>query len=298
MKKVLLATTALMLTAGASFAEVTLSGDGRMGILHSYNADTNADGKVGVGDAVDTVFTSRARVSFGLSAESESGLSFGGSFRPQDAGAAAGNTAMSAGSVFVKGAFGTLTFGDNDSAANQMVGNVSGVGLTGLGDNNELGYIGHTDTSVSYNHAVGAVAFAVSVGQQAGVATATANANSMSLGVKYSTDAFGIALGYEQADVGFAAVSTDQLSLGLSGSFSGVGLKLVTIDNSATGTATAVSADYTTGATTLTAFFADKAVDAYGIGGSYDLGGGAKFVGGIVDNGTDTIADMGLSFSF
>ena len=278
MKKILLATSALVLSAGVAAAEVTLSGDARMGIVDN-------------GGAAGAQFTSRARVKFTLSGESDSGFTFGASFRAHDAVAAAGNTAMNAGSVFISGAFGTITFGDNDSAANQMVGHVSGVGLTGLGDHNELGYLGHTDTSVSYAHTVGGVAFAISTSQ-------TNTDDAVSVGAKYSTDMFTVALGYEDNAVAKHA------ALGVSGTFSGATVKMVATDvTGGANTGLALSLDYTTGATTLTAYGSKQTNGARsaGIGASYDLGGGASLVGGLVKTGTGagaTKADLGLSFSF
>jgi outer membrane protein OmpU len=121
MKHLLLSTAMLVSTTGFAAAEVTLSGDARMGIKG--------------GDNVDTEFTSRARVSFGLSGATDGGLEFGASFRADNAaGAAAGD----AGSVFISGAFGKISMGDVDSADN--IGQLSGVGLTGLGDANEVEY--------------------------------------------------------------------------------------------------------------------------------------------------------------
>jgi outer membrane protein OmpU len=54
----------------------------------------------------------------------------------------------------------------------------------------------------------------------------------------------------------------------------------------------------------LTAFYSDReelgGSAAYGLGASYDLGGGASVVGGYVQNQTtdDSAFDLGLSFSF
>ncbi|MEY4872790.1 MAG: hypothetical protein RLZZ563_2120, partial [Pseudomonadota bacterium] len=62
MKKILLATTMLAATAGFAAAEVSLSGDARMGI-------TKVDGS-------DAVLNHRARVKFSLSGETDNGLSF------------------------------------------------------------------------------------------------------------------------------------------------------------------------------------------------------------------------------
>ncbi|HOZ32351.1 MAG TPA: porin [Tabrizicola sp.] len=124
--KTLLTSTALLL-ASVSFAsaEITLSGSARMGVIDDFGDD-------------NTGFTSRARVEFSLSGETDGGLSFGASFRADNASGANSGTA---GSVFVSGAFGKLSMGDVDGAANAAVGHVDGVGLTGLGDLNESTFL-------------------------------------------------------------------------------------------------------------------------------------------------------------
>ena len=66
MKKLLIATSALVALTGAASAEVALTGDGRMGL---------------VWDGDNAQFSSRVRARFNLSGETDSGLSFGGSFR-------------------------------------------------------------------------------------------------------------------------------------------------------------------------------------------------------------------------
>ena len=133
MKKILLATTVLVGTAGFASAEVTLSGNGRMGITYAETA--------AVGDK-ETSFNSRVRASVNMSASTDGGLEFGGSFGIHDAGAAAGGTE---GSVFISGAFGKLTMGGTDSAAQNAVGQLAGVGYTGLGDHNEVAQLADVD---------------------------------------------------------------------------------------------------------------------------------------------------------
>ena len=272
MKKILLATSLLVASTGFAAAEgVSVSGAARMGIVY---------------DGTDTMFTSRVRVSFSMSGETDGGLSFGASVRADQSGQ--GNTANNDSTVYISGAFGKLTMGDVDTAANALVGNVSGVGLTGLGDTNELGYLGQTDTAVLYEGSSGALSYALSVGQLQSAD------ETKSVAVKYSTDAFSVALGYEDSN------ADDQLSLGASASFGAATVKAVIADrDSWADTHYALSVDYTTGASTITGFYADHgAVEAFGVGMSYDLGGGAKVVGGIVDNGVDTVADLGVSMSF
>lgn len=274
MKKILLATTVLALSATVAAAEVTVGGDGRMGIT------TNNVGN-------DVAFTSRIRISFTASGETDGGLAFGGSIRANNA---AGGAAGTAGSVFISGAFGKLSMGDVDSAANALVGNVAGVGLTGLGDANELGYIG-TGAGIGalYTYSTGALTIALSAQQP----TDTNPANSVA--VKYAGEGFSVALGHEDNGV------NTQTTVGVSATAGDVALSLVAADNSAwADTHYAVSASYSSGEMGVTAFYADKgAVDSYGLGGSYSLGGGATVVGGLSKStGANTVMDLGVSFSF
>ena len=73
MKKVLLATSVLAMTAGFASAEVTVSGTARMGVIADF------------GDA-DPAFTSRVRIIFTASGETDSGLSFGATVRNDQSG--------------------------------------------------------------------------------------------------------------------------------------------------------------------------------------------------------------------
>ena len=286
MKKILIATTALIATAGVAAAEVAVGGNARMGIT------TNAAG--------DLQFTSRFRVTFAGSGETDGGLTFGASARADQYPAAVGNAAMSAGSVYISGAFGKLSFGDNDSAANALVGNVSGVGFTGLGDANELGFIGQTDTSVLYTYSMDALTVALSAGQLNTVATATSNQDAMSVAVKYAMGDYYAAVGYETAKVGVAATKSTQTSLALGGNFGPVSAKVVYAKVKGVKAKVAVSGTYKMDAISVTAFYAEKgALDAYGIGASYDLGGGASVIGGISKTKTlKTRSEIGVSMSF
>ena len=74
MKNFLLATTILVASAGFAVAEITLSGDARMGIVDNGGVD-------------GAVFSSRARVSFNMAGETDGGLAFGASFRADNAAA-------------------------------------------------------------------------------------------------------------------------------------------------------------------------------------------------------------------
>ena len=106
MKKLLLATSALTLMAGAASAEVALSGSARMGLVYSDTAAGSA-----------TQFSSRVRIVFTASGETDTGLSFGASVRNDQSGV--GNTNNGDSTVFISGAFGKITMGDVGGAADQ-----------------------------------------------------------------------------------------------------------------------------------------------------------------------------------
>jgi outer membrane protein OmpU len=359
MKKLLLATSILAGTAGLAAAEITLSGDARMGFIDDLVFDDGDD---------DIGFTSRARVAFTFSGETDGGLSFGASFRADNSSAASNGEA---GSVFLSGAFGKISMGDVDGAALAAVGHVDGVGLTGLGDYNESSFIANgglddddlndfdiedattitDDPSVLYEYTTGNVGLFVSVtnpGHEAeidfGDGSVTADGIAWALGANYSTDAYKFGIGYEDLDVdeigGAGELTADHLFLGADATFGAFTGKIrwgQADINVADGTGAvdediefdqwSLSGTYAMDAVSVTGFYMNKdfsgnlidtgtnsagdpilaEIDTIGLGASYDLGGGASVVGGIIDqertagDGTsvsDTSFDFGVSFSF
>jgi outer membrane protein OmpU len=290
MKKILLATTVLVGTAGFASAEVTLSGNGRMGITYVETA--------AAGDK-ETSFNSRVRASVSMSASTDGGLEFGGSFGIHDAGAAAGGTE---GSVFISGAFGKLTMGGTDSAAQNAVGQLAGVGYAGNGDHNEIGYLTSGDKEMAlYSYSASGFTGYVSVGQPDNAA------DTFSVGAAYSTDAFGVALGYEDSDSAGTASDATQTSVSASATFSGVTAKAIYMTRDTAGfdpESYGLSATYAMDAVSVTGFYRQEETSAtntayfQGIGASYSLGGGATLAGGIVNNDGLTKADLGVNFSF
>ncbi|WP_295077794.1 porin [Tabrizicola sp.] len=310
MKKILLATSALVMVAGAASAEIALSGSARMGLVY---ADT-ATGST-------TQFSSRVRIVFTASGETDTGLAFGASMRADQSGQ--GGTANGDSTVFISGAFGKLTMGDVGGAADALVGQVSGVGYGPNDSLQEIGFVGTTKTAAYYEYSAGALTFGLGAGQ---IESAGSELN---VAVKYATDAYSVALGYETTD-GNPAVTPltldtvaaeDLISLGGSATFGAATVKARVSDSDIAGrdTTWALSVDYAVGATTLTAFYTDfgntlfdaAGTDAFastdtqhiGIGAAYDLGGGATVAGGIVRQNNNvgvnnTFADVGLKFSF
>lgn len=377
MKKLLLASTALVMTAGAAAAQVSMSGSARMGIAYDGGIASTRDADLGV-TALTAVndaklqFTSRIRVQFTMSGETDTGLAFGASIRGDQFGAGnSGNTGMTGGTVFIDGEFGRLTFGDTAGAARSVVGDLYGVGLTGIGDLNEMAYLDRAftvglgtgvnrRTSVLYSYSIDGFTFSASLGQNrrlsegalapvggilrdavdAGDLVLTgATVNTLgegqrvsdqlgALGVSYSIDGFTVSAGYEMSRVRFrdavdptqnGSFSANHLIIGaeyeidtfkvkaIAGRVSGdMGTMLSETEGQRRSQyGLSVSGDFD--ATTVTAFAKRGFTTTdYGIGASYDLGGGASLMGGISRQGSNstleissrTRADFGLNFSF
>ncbi len=147
MKKVLFATTAtaaLAIGGMASAQGVALFGDARLGLGYNINNDGSTVAPDADGNLPDD-FRAISRVRFGvnMTGETDSGLTFGATIRADNAvGGQGGALGQTAGSVFVSGSLGTLTFGDTNGADEQWVGDVPGdYSLTGLGDGDETLYV-------------------------------------------------------------------------------------------------------------------------------------------------------------
>ena len=271
-----------MLSAGLAAAEVKVSGDGRLGVHSDKGADV--------------VLTSRMRIQFTGSGETDNGLSFGGSFRAQDA---SGASSGAKGSFHVSGPFGKLTMGDVDSAAKAAVGQAGGVGMTGLGDLNEIDYIkyGGATPGALWSYSMGDLSLYASAGNPAG--------DDDDRGV---SGAIGYSIGTVSAGAGVERLGDKQhIAASVSAGLGDASVKLVfgshdEGDGSDRMDQYGASASFATGAATFTAFTSNDKMDrdSFGIGVSYDLGGNASIVGGFADgDGQDDASfDLGISMSF
>lgn len=363
MKKILMTTAAVFVLAGAAAAEVTITGSGYMGAVYDGGVDgRGGDNSNVVFDPTSGTFVrasdagirfqSRARINFTLTQETDSGLTFGASLRADQATDANNGQA---GSVFMSGAFGKISMGDIDGASESAVGNLSGVGFTGLGDLNEAFYLqqGNSDIdeqdvkvsefalpAVLYEYSNGPASFYLSLGNPGGIAlddttfdTAGVNVEdtvidqAYGLGAKYTIDNYAVGVGYESIDISGIATdvaSSDQSEfnqtvdswiLGGSATYGALTLKGQYGQGSGdalTLTQYGVSGDYTIENVTVTAFWRNVELETagdtasaksqpYGIGATYDLGGGASVQGGLVNPdrfNEDYRADLGVNFTF
>ena len=317
MKRVLLATTALCVGAGMAMADITLSGDGRMGIV-SNKAD-------------ELKFSSRFRIKIDASAELDNGLSAGASVRAHDAGGANGGTA---GTVHLSGPFGKLSMGDVDSGAKAAIGNVSGVGYVNQGDPSDISYQrgGGAGEEPALQYALpkmGPVQVYASVGMaeetEGGETKTEISADTLSIGAKADLNIAD--MGSAWIGGGFEATTEDDedghLVFGAGAEVSGFTGKVVFGMQSRDATEDeedrdrdqfGVSAGYSAGQMGVSVFYTDDSEfggdgghEALGAGFSWNLGGGAELKAGFtnwpaddeIENDEDErTADLGVTFSF
>ena len=354
MKKILLATTILSMSAGFAAADVAVSGSARMGVL-------STDGT--------SEFSSRVRMSLTGSGTTDGGLAFGGSFGVHDN---AGANSGTAGSTYISGAFGKISMGGVDSGDNAAVGQLSSVGYTGLGSFNSISYAADggysfdssfvydadptseedlqplvvvtnaSGAKVLYTYSAGAVSVSASSAQIGG------DLGAYGVGAKYSAGDLTVAVGYGSSDLGMTIAagvgagsydgSVTDLTASVGYAMGATSIKAIyqdkqidasnlssgpSEDASASAVSMGASVNHKIDALSLTAFvlstnfesnlFPNESVStsSYGVGASYDLGGGATFAAGwahgegVILNGTNNIVaadtnkfDAGVNFSF
>ena len=318
MRKLLTATTALALVGGAAFAEISFTGDGKIGV--DYDASM---------DGPKHIFRHEAGVDFSGSGTTDGGMSFGVSagFDSESKGGDGADSGVNTGSAYVSGAFGKLTIGDHD-AADVLAGGIADVGLFGIGvDDVAEGLRGGTPDGIRYDHSFGDIAVALSGGTNAGENEHAAGMSFTASGVKVgagfdSRDVTSLGLGYSMGQISVNLLysrikngegvtvynddkgdnddSNDEFTLKSADgdrSFEEIG------SVSGKGTQMGMDLSYTIGASTLTLVYAKNDADqyevtfgetgsettirtgdysetAYGIGITHDLGGGAKLIAG------------------
>jgi len=275
MKKVLLATTALVMMAGVANAEVAVSGDARFGFQAVEGND-------------EITVERRARIKFAGSGEADNGLTFGASFRSH-LDATDGND-TNTGNVYISGAFGTLSVGSESSAAEYAVGDLADVGFTGAGSYNETEGFG--GASIVYTYSADTLTAMVSIGEEAGNGGEVLDSDSLALGVSYTAGDLTVAAGYENGD-------DAHMIAGITYAMGDTKVKAIYGDEGDV-SEMGVSVAHTMGAISLAGFYRQyDDVNSYGVGAAYDLGGGAAVKAGYADNEDDgAVAEVGVTFSF
>ena len=189
--------------------------------------------------------------------------------------------------------------GDLDGADEIAVGDVAGVGVAGLGDNNELAY-------QSSAHNLGWELSTMGITAALSMDTTIQSGSNNAVGLSYSQDISGVAVnvGVGRSQIGTAT----QTSYGAGMTMAGITAKVAQSDDD-NGTAadveeTAISISYNISALTGTVFQKDVATvgsadTSYtGFGVEYDLGGATAKIGVMNDDAKRQWIDAGISFSF
>ncbi|MBZ4689896.1 MAG: porin [Cereibacter sp.] len=316
MKKILLATTALAFSAGFAAAEVSFSGQAKMGLKY--------DG----GNEKETTVHSEAVLYVAMSGETDTGLAFGATIDMivEDNGDLANDDTT----VFVSGAFGKLSMGAVPEADEN--GGLSSIGWDDFGGDlatddvaenisgDELGEYLPGDLSLSHNvnYTYSADAFSVGISARIG----DEEVDSAAIGGRYNFGDAYVGLGYasHSVDVLGFDVDADVVTAVAGGTFGAFGIAAMYSDgkveaagfDDADINSYGVRASYNMDALTLTAAYSESDVSdigfgigdqkSYGLGAAYDLGGGALLAGGIgrAEEGDDkeTVADFGITMSF
>lgn len=271
MKKVLLATTALVLSAGVASAEISLSGGGYVGVDGTTN---------------DLNYSSRFDLNVSGSVESESGVSISAFTRIRTSnGATAVATTprinVSVGAV-------TLSFGNTDSAIRAR-SNPWASCVGNLGDYCAYSVIGNGFSSTN-----GAGADRVRLDYAAGDFTVSVSSSfsgeDTELGASGKMGAVSANVGYKMAGDTDASYVID-----LGGAFGTVNAGVRYGSDAGADAEASVYGNTTFGATTAGIYLSNDDADAWGVGMSHDLGGGVAFGAAIADN---DLAQAHISFSF
>lgn len=306
MKKLLIASTALVATASVAAAEVTFGGYGRFGLIYDEGAAAGTD---------DTRLENRFRLDIRGTTETDNGIGFSARVRIEsndtaDGQVGASNVEAPEFSVF-SGGF-RLDVGDTSDVLDS--GDVldyygaaasltaafgelsSGFGLPASG----FGNPGPRDPVVKAKYEMGG--FTVSASYQSNSLDTARDEYMLGLGYTVS-DAFNVGVVFGNEDG--TAIDNDFWALGADGSFGAFGYSVLIADTDAVDdTAYGLGLSYALGAATSLRFVAsDNGVNgdetAYAVGFRHNLGGGVQLGGGVGENNSgNSVADLGVQFSF
>ena len=311
MKKILLATTAAICAGGVASAEVSLSGEGKLGL--SYEKDAANEWNV----------ISSAKVKFTFSGTSDNDLfgEYGASFELEADESVKNNTLANPFVVYVgsaAGALGKIEGGSDLGAGDKRSGGLSDPGLAGIGlDDIAEAYYGGSGKKIRYDKEIGAAGIAISVDLE----------DAWAIGGEYDiSDTLTIGAGYDRHEVTSAAHNgvndLNTLSFGVIGElgqFSGGFLYSARSTSVPAGqaavadkTAYGIEVGYSLGASTFSAHYSkhegidataagDDGVlesDGWGVGINHDLGGGLSFKGVYANIDDVSQANFGFLMAF
>ena len=288
MRKVLLATTAIVAVAGVAQAEVSVSGSYEFGYV-SVSDDRTSDN--------DDMYNDH-EIKFSFSNTTDSGLSFGAASELEGDADTTNGAVMDESSMYVSGDFGKIEMGQNDGAGPTFVT------FPAYGSNNLGSYDAGTYTTNSAGTALTGVYMFPQYGRDG-------DNNKISY---FSPNMGGFSFGYSYSDEGTDNADT-AMGLSWSGDMAGVGVAFTammedsgestdTTENSAYGV-TLTSGDMDLGVSTgstKTGTTIDSTTTVYGIG--YNVSDSVRITAHAVNSENDitsgdefTAQDIGLNYT-
>jgi len=278
MKKILLATTALVATAGFAAAEMTWTGSANIGMKYSDDATTTLHEEIDLGMAAT------GETDGGIGWKVEMGLD-------SNVSDASASGAVDGGSVTISGDFGSIRVGNVSTAGTSIGLPDVGFDTIGIDDAAELGRNAGTGHDVEWHYAMDEIALMGSFG--------TAN-DDMALSMKWSSGS--LAIGISHAAAG-ATGGADATAMSIGTSVGGFSVNMMAASNSASakdsvGLSASMPMDGFGTVTFVTGSNDTDAKSSYGVGFSKALGGGATLAGAYGSANGNDVADLGISLSF
>ena len=273
MKNVLFATTALIATAGIASADVTVGGYGFMGIVY---------------DGTDVDVSSKMRVTFKGSVETDSGISFTASSRINVTDSASGPAQGALGSNDLERGKITMSAGGLNLAVGATNGAMKSLArATSYQGFNDGGVVGMDSNTSAINDGGNNVYVSYSMGDITVGVGSTADGSEQDIAAKYTVNGFAIGVG----------VSNNNEWM-LSGSYSTGPVSFALGYNSDETAVLSVGYDISD-ATSLSFGYQNAAAgDTYGVSVSQDLGG-ASLTGTLGRTAAGAnVAGLGVMFSF
>jgi outer membrane protein OmpU len=289
MKKVLLATTALTLSAGFASADVSMSGTGGAGVFGNAGADLSVYSGVDLG--------------FSISGASDTGMTFSASL---DMG---GGQTLDVGDFELDDQFGSMTLPDGTTATGfgtdtntTVTIGVSGVTIELSQDGVDDLYDDDIAGDIGISGAMGDLTYSVVTGLEDSDPTSisigySAGAISGSVATSDEGDASTVSVSYAMGDITVSAES-DTDRTGADTSTVGVSYAMgdgMTISVEESEGVVEASVAYSSGAISVGVTADDAATESWEATMAYDLGGGATFNLGTNQDET-TFAGVGFSF--
>jgi outer membrane protein OmpU len=278
MKKILLATTALVATTGFAAAEMTWSGSANLGMTYSNSGTTELHEEIDLGMAAT------GETDGGIGWKVEMGLDS----NVTDASAGSG---IDGGSVSLTGDFGTIRVGNVSTAGTSIGLPDVGFDAIGIDDAAEMGRNAGAGIDVQWNYAMDDIALMASVG------TST---DAMAISAKWTSGALSIGVSHAAAG---ATGGADATAASIGTSVGGFSVNMMAASNSdnaldSVGLSAAMPVDGFGTVTFVTGSNDTDTKSSWGVGFSKSLGGGATLAGAYGSDNGDDVADLGIGFSF